>query len=210
MATIAQTEANQANAQKSTGPTSQEGKANSSLNNFRHGMAGRFTLLPNEDAYAYDSMHLLLETDLKPQTAAEHMLVERMAQHQWLIQRALLLQTLCFTGPGDEKDHERSLNLYLRYQTTNERAFSKCLGDLLKLRAEKRKEKIGFESQKLAQAEHNRKQQIENRKQDIHKLDIWLAEAKAEHQELLNHNLETPETRNPNRVKRILARQTAA
>ncbi len=119
-------------------------------------------------------------------------------------------QTFCFDGDQTNEEHQRSLSLYIRYQTTNERAFSKCLNDLLKLRCERRKEQIGFESQKLALAEHSRKQQIENRKQDLHKCDIWLAEAKAEHQELLNHRLETPEMRIPNRVQRILARTQAA
>lgn len=148
--------------------------------------------------------------DHQPTNHTEHVLVERMAQHQWLIQRALHLQTLAFEKFADAEDHQRSLALYLRYQTTNERAFSKCLNDLLKLRSEKRKEQIGFESHQLQQAEHARKHSIENRKLDLHKMDVWLAEAKAEHQELLNARLETPETRMPNRVARILARQQAA
>ena len=42
--------------------------------------------------------------------------------------------------------------LYLRYQTTHERAFYKALNELQKLRNERRKEQIGFESQKRAQA----------------------------------------------------------
>ena len=157
------------------------------------------------------------EGEHKPLTMTEHVLVERMTQHQWLIQRALHLQTSWFETSADTPNGERSLALYIRYQTTNERAFSKCLSDLLKLRSERRKQEIGFESQErkrnhesLQEAEHARKQSIENRKQDLHKFEIWLAEAKAEHQELLNAQLETPETRVPGRVERILARQQAA
>ena len=44
MATQAQIAANQANAQKSTGPTSTEGKAASSQNNFKHGFRGKFDI----------------------------------------------------------------------------------------------------------------------------------------------------------------------
>ncbi len=210
MATIAQTTANQANAQKSTGPTSETGKAASSRNHLRHGFAGRFTLLSVEDPAEYDRMLNSLRADFQPKTNAEDLLVERMTQHQWLVQRALQLQTFCFDGDQSNEDHQRSLSLYIRYQTTNERAFSKCLSDLLKLRSERRKEQIGFESQQLKKDDLARKQQIENRKQDLHQCEIWLAEAKAEHQELLNYRLETPEMGLPNRVQRILARQQAA
>ena len=49
--------------------------------------------------------------------------------------------------------------LFLRYQSTHERAFHTCLNDLLKLRAEKRKNEIGFESQKREQEEHTRMQE---------------------------------------------------
>ncbi len=123
-----------------------------------------------------------------------------MAQHQFLRQRALSLQSIVLESRGKrERDIERSLALYTRYQTTNERAFHKCLNDLLKLRAEKRKAEIGFESQERAEAEAARKesnqairQNIENRKQELHKFQVWLAEAKSEHQELLNARLETP------------------
>jgi hypothetical protein len=40
----------------------------------------------------------------------------------------------------------------MRYQTTHERAFHKCLQDLLKMRKQMAKELIGFESQKQQQA----------------------------------------------------------
>ncbi len=211
MATEAQISANQANAQKSTGPTSEIGKANSSQNNFRHGFAGEFCLLPTEDPKAYERLRTSFQVDHNPFGVTESLLVERMAQHHWLRARAIQLQNATLALPtNDQKDADRQFALYIRYQTTNERAFSKCLSDLLKLRSERRKDKIGFESQQLKKDDLARKQQIENRKQELHKCDIWLAEAKAEHQELLNHRLETPETRMPNRVQRILARQQAA
>ena len=210
MATIAQTQANQANAQHSSGPKTEAGKATSSSNHLLHGFAGRFRLLSWEDPTDYDSLLTALRAGLDPANPAEYVMVERMAQYQWLVQRALILQNRCFEVLEDDEGHQRSLTLYLRYQTTHERAFSKCMNDLLKLRAEKRKQQIGFESQKLQQAEHARKQQIENRKQDVRKFDVLLAEAKVEHQELLNHRLETPECRVPNRLERLQERAKAA
>jgi hypothetical protein len=61
----------------------------------------------------------------------ELILVERLAQHHWLRNRAGLLQSNCFHEDGGVD--EKRLALYLRYQTTHERAFRKCLNDLLKL-----------------------------------------------------------------------------
>jgi hypothetical protein len=88
-------------------------------------------------------------------------------------------------------DEEKKFTVYLRYQTTHGRAFHKCLSDLLKLRAEKRKvekdetalsqraedSRIGFESQK-------QKQQSETRKTELHEARTRLANAKAAHLEL--------------------------
>ncbi len=61
----------------------------------------------------------------------------------------------------------------MRYQAMHDPAFYKSLNELLKLRAEKRKNEIGFESQ-----EQNRA--AETRKQELHKLTISLAQVKLE------------------------------
>jgi DNA-directed RNA polymerase specialized sigma24 family protein len=66
----------------------------------------------------------------------------------------------------------KSLAVYLRYQTTHDRAFHKSLNTLLKLRAEKRKAEIGFVSQQRQSEEHARKQAAEKRKQEIHKWKV--------------------------------------
>jgi hypothetical protein len=99
-----------------------------------------------------------------------------MAQHHWLRNRAGLLQSNCFQDDGSID--EKRLALFLRYQTTNERAFHKCLNDLLRLRAEKKKAEIGFESQKRNQEQHEMKK-------DHHKWSLALAEAKLYYQQTL-------------------------
>ena len=47
----------------------------------------------------------------------------------------------------------------MRYKTTHTRAFHKCLNDLLKLRAEKRKAEFGFEAQKVESERHEMRKQ---------------------------------------------------
>ena len=62
MSTPAQIAANRSNAQHSTGPTSEAGRASSSQNHFKHGFTGEFRLLHNEDPAAYQAVHAALET----------------------------------------------------------------------------------------------------------------------------------------------------
>jgi len=202
MSTQAQVAANRCNAQHSTGPTTDQGKASSCLNNFRHGFCSAFVVLDFEDREAYDMLLCGLRADHQPASVTESILVEKMAQHHWLSQRAVSLQNEALSDP-------QQLTLFLRYQTTHSRAFHKCLNDLLKLRAEKRRVEIGFESQERKRNEESRKQAAEQRKQDAHKTKLWMLQAQAEHQELLNFNLETPESRILGRVERILARLAA-
>jgi hypothetical protein len=87
----------------------------------------------------------------------ECILVEKLAQHFWLSQRAQRYADLSM-------DNEKQFSLFLRYQTTNDRAFHKCLDQLLKLRAEKRKAENGFESQKQKEAEEVSKQVLNQAK----------------------------------------------
>ncbi len=190
MSTEAQISANQANSQHSTGPRTEEGKLASCMNNFRFGFTGAFRVLPDEDELEFEALRTGLLAEHRPATQTERLLVDGMAEHYWLKQRAITLQNECFTADLSPRDFEKRLALYMRYQTTNDRGFSKCLNDLLKLRAEKRKERIGFDSQKRQEAEQARKQSVENRKLDVHRMDVLLAEAKVDHQLSLTHSIE--------------------
>src|SRR4051794_669070 len=145
--TPAQVAANQANTQHSTGPRTAAGKAISAMNNFRHGFTGAFSVLPWENHDEFDMLLGALRDEHKRSGLTETMLVDRMAQALWFSKRALMLQHVTFNQNMPTCDDPKQLALYIRYQTTNERAFHKCLNDLMKLRADKRKQEIGFESQ---------------------------------------------------------------
>jgi hypothetical protein len=194
MSTDSQIRANQLNAQHSTGPKTGQGKAASCMNNLRHGMTGAFRVLPSEDQDEFDRLAAALHAEHQPSTITEAMLVERMAQHYWLSQRAQRLQDITMADDLPIRDQERQFALFLRYQTTNDRAFHRCLADLLKLRAEKRKQEIGFESQTRAEALVALRQSAETRKQELHKWAVLLAEAKLTHQQVLTSNLELDRT----------------
>ena len=197
MATDAQIRANQANAQHSTGPKTAEGKAVSSRNNIRVGLTGSFFyVLDWERQEEFDELLEDLRVEHKPATRTESILVEKMAQSYWLSQRAQFLQKACLNPelPMCRTTEEKQFALYMRYQTTHERAFHKSLNELLRLRAEKRKVEIGFESQTRRAAEETRKQANENRKQELHQWAVMLAEAKVDHQQVLTLGARLPLT----------------
>ena len=154
MATEKQILANQENSKLSTGPTSEAGVQASSQNNFRHGLAPRhhevFTFMKDEEPAKFGELVRNLIKEHSPQGETQKILVRRMAESEWLRARAVRLQTDCFTDYDNL--NEKRLALFIRYETTHERAFYRALKELQTLRKEKRNIEIGFESQKLKQA----------------------------------------------------------
>jgi hypothetical protein len=191
MSTEAQIHANQQNAQHSTGPKTAETKAISSMNHFQHGLTGSvFYFIHGEDPEEFDHVLTGLRYEHQPATMTESILVEKMARSYWLSQRALKLQNSCLADDELTFDEQhKQLSLYLRYQTTHDRAFQRSLTGLLKLRAERRKAEIGFVSQNQKEAIVALRQSAENRRQERHRWDVLLAEAKVDHQLVLNSNL---------------------
>jgi low affinity Fe/Cu permease len=197
MSTSSQIAANQSNAQHSTGPRSPQGKAIVALNNLRHGFYGAFRVLGWEDQEQFDILSVNLHGEHKPSTPTETALVDKMAQSLWLSKRAVFLQGVSFNVASPTCLDEKQLAVYIRYQTTNDRAFNKSLDQLLKLRAEKRKQEIGFESQKRRQEEDVRKEADEVRKQAMHEARLRAVNAKAADLELDTDIRETVECRLP-------------
>src|SRR3954447_8491218 len=87
MSSDAQIHANQANAQLSTGPTTSEGKAKSSLNAVKTGLTGRTVLLSSEDAAAYQAHVERFREELQPVGEREAQLVQSLADTQWRLDR---------------------------------------------------------------------------------------------------------------------------
>src|SRR5689334_19137967 len=194
MSTESQIQANRENARLSCGPKTEIGKAVSALNNTRHGLTGAFRVLASESQPDFDALLAAFREEHQPETLTETTLVESIAQHHWLRRRALALEPSCYDSETGAITDEKQLALYLRYQTTHERAFHKALNDLLKLRAEKRKAEIGFERKQHAQATETRKQERHEMKKERHKWEILLAEVKVEGQQLRDLNRDMAES----------------
>ena len=85
-------DANRANAQLSTGPVSEAGKAKSSLNALKTGLTGRTVLLPSEDAEAYAQHLARFEKQWSPASDAERDLVQSLADTEWRLLRIPTLE----------------------------------------------------------------------------------------------------------------------
>jgi hypothetical protein len=87
MSTPRQVEANRRNAQKSTGPRTQEGKDRSRFNGVKHGMTAKFDVLPGEDAAALTGRIDAWTADFQPRNQLERDLIERAVRVSWQLDR---------------------------------------------------------------------------------------------------------------------------
>ncbi len=92
MPTEVQIAANKKNAQLSTGPTSETGKAKSSLNAVKTGLTGRTVLLPGDDAEAYQKHVDSFFDRWKPTNDQERNLVQSLADTEWRLLRIPALE----------------------------------------------------------------------------------------------------------------------
>lgn len=94
----ARLEANRANAQLSTGPTSAEGKAKVSLNAIKTGLTGRTVLLPGEDLDAYNATAARLRNAFNPVGEEEEALVQSLIDTHWRLNRIPELEAAVYAA----------------------------------------------------------------------------------------------------------------
>jgi hypothetical protein len=82
-----QTVANRANARRSTGPKSPEGKHAVRLNGLRHGLLSRDVVLPGEDAAGFEELRNAVRAELAPSGPVEGFLADRVVNAIWRLRR---------------------------------------------------------------------------------------------------------------------------
>jgi hypothetical protein len=152
MATQSQIESNRANAARSTGPRTEAGKAASSRNAIKHGLAGGVLFIEGEDPAAFQLLLDDLIAEHAPATTAQRMIIENLARQFWFSRRAGRLEAAAL----DSDDLPR-FALMMRYRITAERAFSKALEDLRKA---KQSRPIGFVSKSTPPPSRAREQAV--------------------------------------------------
>ena len=92
MASAAQTNANRANAQKSTGPRTPEGKALVAQNAVKHGLLAQREVVQGEDAGELALFRDRMREDLDPMGSLEGILADRVVHLAWRLRRAERLE----------------------------------------------------------------------------------------------------------------------
>ncbi len=93
MTSLRQIESNRRNAQKSTGPKTQNGKQRSSQNAVRHGLTAETVIGPLENPADYLAFELAVTTSYDAETTVERELVLRLASLLWRLRRATSVET---------------------------------------------------------------------------------------------------------------------
>ncbi len=102
MATEAQVEANRANAQKSTGPRTPEGKATVAQNAVKHGLLARAMILQGEDPQEFAEYREQMLNELYPDGMMEEELADRIVSLSWRLKRAARSQNAAFEALYDK------------------------------------------------------------------------------------------------------------
>ena len=97
MATEKQIEANRRNAQRSSGPVTELGKAVAKFNSLKHGMTAGTTVLPYEDANSYAELRESFVATYNPVNAVEAALVETVVNSYWRLLRVRRVETAAIT-----------------------------------------------------------------------------------------------------------------
>jgi hypothetical protein len=93
MATPAQIAANRANALKSTGPRTPEGKAASRFNALKHGLDAESVIIPGENSADYDALVRDYQSEFSPESPSEAFHVETMIRADWNKRRLVRMES---------------------------------------------------------------------------------------------------------------------
>ena len=109
---LKQIAANQANAKKSTGPKSPEGRAVAKMNALKHGILSREVLVRGrhrkENGRELAALHQRFWADLQPVGVTEEMLVDQIVTTHWRLRRALTAESGEIALSVDEGQWQRS------------------------------------------------------------------------------------------------------
>ena len=133
MATHTQIAANQANAQLSTGPKTEEGKARVAQNAVRHGLTAKGFVVHDDEHEEFEALRAQLLGEIKPEGAVETVTFEELFHAAWNLRRFRRIEAEYSLGAGaDFTDPEvgKVLDRLTRYQARWQRAWYRALQEL--------------------------------------------------------------------------------
>jgi len=155
--TPAQIDAARRNGAKSHGPASQEGKARSSRNSFRHGLLANSIVIPGESRDRFMTLCADLDLHFQPASEVESGLIDTMAVCRWRQMRLWSMEKAALTNEirkrstapeaNDEDnptrtalafhalcDSSRATEVLSRYETRFDRQYNRALQTLNQIR----------------------------------------------------------------------------
>jgi hypothetical protein len=133
MASPAQIDANRANAQLSTGPTSIEGKAQVAQNATTHGLTSKHFVIRDDDREDFDALRTSLAAELDPQGAIENVTFNEILHAAWNLHRFRTIEAEVSLGTLDDFTDPQTtavLDRLTRYQSRAQRAYYRALQEL--------------------------------------------------------------------------------
>ena len=136
----AQLNANRENAQLSRGPITEDGKARSSRNSYKHGLTGRKIFLEGENLEAYQALVQSFLDHYQPQNIEERALVQIIADCHWRIDRAVSIEEQAKCELTLERLERASLTNLTLYVSRIDRMRQKATQELQQLQAARKAE----------------------------------------------------------------------
>src|SRR5258708_5717421 len=162
MSSQQQIEANRLNAQKSTGPSTPEGRAAVSLNGLKYGLYAQTLILPGEDPAEFEALLDRFHAEHQPATPTEEAFVSQIVMATWRRARIQRMEVAYYKNkhkefiPNDQwyRDlddtgrlasiascdaHDKSLlDSFSRQEARLERAIKSAVHELRRCRADRR------------------------------------------------------------------------
>jgi hypothetical protein len=144
MTSIAQLNANRLNAQRSTGPRTEAGKAASRFNALKYGAEARSLVLPSEDPAELALLAIEYHQQFNPVGPLEDYLVQTLVQADWMRRRYRLVESLIVQDRLARAD-QTSLEAFtcpaaqqiFRHLAAEERSYFRALKELRRAQRER-------------------------------------------------------------------------
>jgi hypothetical protein len=160
MASVAQLTANRANAQRSTGPRSEEGKAASRFNALTYGLEARSRVIPGENPAELESLAAAYYRQFNPVGPLEDFLVETIVAADWnrrrytRVEAQLYRMLMSLSDPpsdaaaafGGDVTGAKILQSAFRQSASAERSYFRALTELRRAQKERLAEETEVEA----------------------------------------------------------------
>ncbi len=131
MSSRKQKRANRENAQKSTGPVTEAGKAKVAQNAITHGLSAQSYLVPGEDLAVFEAFrNELLRNLLQPVGLLEEEAAEEMISIKWRLKRIKYFEAEVIEETSTVAERIVALNKLNRYERTLVRRYNELLEEL--------------------------------------------------------------------------------